>query len=151
MLFSGCFWGCLQKSTSSSVCGPVRCLHSFHPSIPPSICPSADLHLDTLDDRHDQVDSPSLCPPAHQSSHPMRCDYLGDIFKVYLMIQYLTESSCVSTSPSSSLSSPSVYRCLEDTSKQVIIMRWALQKLTLVSSLSVTVSRASKYSRESTS
>lgn len=46
---------------------------------------------------------------------------------------------------------PSVYRCLEDTSKQVIIMRWALQKLTLVSSLSVMVSRASRYSRESTS
>lgn len=30
-------------------------------------------------------------------------------------------------------------------------MRWALQKFTLVSSLSVTVSRASRYSRESTS
>lgn len=44
-----------------------------------------------------------------------------------------------------------VYRCLEDTSKQVTIMRWALQKFTLVSSLSVTVSRASRYSRESTS
>lgn len=73
MLFSGCFWGCLQKSTSSSVCGPVRCLHSFYPSISPSICPSADLHLDTLDDRHDQVDSPSLCapPPSIQSSNEM--------------------------------------------------------------------------------
>ena len=28
-------------------------------------------------------------------------------------------------------------------------MRWALQKLTLVSSLKVTISRASKYSKES--
>lgn len=36
-------------------------------------------------------------------------------------------------------------------SKHVIIIRWALQKLTRFSSRSVTNSRASKYSRESTS
>lgn len=62
--------------------------------------------------------------------------------------QTLIQSRCSSARPSAG--SP-VYRCLEDTSKQVIIMRWALQKFTLVSSLSVTISSASKYSRESTS
>lgn len=44
-----------------------------------------------------------------------------------------------------------VYRRLEVMSKQVIIMRWALQKLTRFSKRSVTHSRASKYSRESSS
>jgi len=44
-----------------------------------------------------------------------------------------------------------LYRRLEVMSKQVIIMRWALQKLTRFSKRSVTHSRASRYSRESSS
>lgn len=43
------------------------------------------------------------------------------------------------------------YLRLEVMSKQVIIMRWALQKLTRFSKRSVTHSRASRYSRESSS
>lgn len=43
----------------------------------------------------------------------------------------------------------SPYRRLEVMSKQVIIMRWALQKLTRLSKRSVTPSSASRYSRES--
>lgn len=44
-----------------------------------------------------------------------------------------------------------LHRRLEVMSKQVIIMRWALQKLTRFSRRSVTHSRASRYSRESSS
>lgn len=44
-----------------------------------------------------------------------------------------------------------LYRRLEVMSKQVIIMRWALQKLTRLSRRSVTHSSASRYSRESSS
>ncbi len=43
------------------------------------------------------------------------------------------------------------YRRRQVMSKHVIIIRWALQKLTRFSSRSVTNSKASKYSRESTS
>lgn len=44
-----------------------------------------------------------------------------------------------------------LHRRLEVMSKQVIIMRWALQKLTRLSRRSVTHSSASRYSRESSS
>lgn len=44
-----------------------------------------------------------------------------------------------------------LYRRRQVTSKHVIIMRWALQKFTRFSSRSVTNSKASRYSRESTS
>lgn len=47
------------------------------------------------------------------------------------------------------LESAGPYRRLEVMSKQVIIMRWALQKLTRLSRRSVTPSSASRYSRES--
>lgn len=92
----------------------------------------------------------------YRSFHPVRtvlgCGACwGYVFKRVdssVESQTLIQSRWSSACPSAG--SP-VYRCLEDTSKQVIIMRWALQKFTLVSSLSVTISSASKYSRESTS
>lgn len=91
-------------------------------------------------------------PTDHKAKIAFRSPLTADLPPTFtLILPSLGAASTEGPGRARPFGGPSPYRRLEVMSKQVIIMRCALQKLTRFSRRSVTHSRASRYSRESSS